>query len=255
MRPGGTIMSKRDDFWSRGPGEPPRLFAHRGNSGAAFENTVSAYILAAEAGVDGIEIDVSCTADGELICFHDANLKRISGSRQRVRDMRFRTLRSIPLEGNERIPTLNEAFEAIPPSTSIILDIKTSGMVDGEMIDILLGFLKKTSFEEQRRIAVSSFNYLALKALAKRSPDLRLGFILRADSVHSKIGMNRIFSRNYRMIHPQASLVTRKAVSAWHEAGFDVIPWTVNERIDAIKITGDGADGIISDYAPSLHDL
>jgi glycerophosphoryl diester phosphodiesterase len=248
-------MSKRDDFWSRGPGQRPRLFAHRGNSGTAFENTVSAFIQSAGAGVDGVEIDVSCTADGELICFHDANLKRISGSRQRVRDMTFRSLRSIPLEGNERIPSLKEAFDALPPSTSIILDVKTSGLVDDDMLDILLRFLKKMSFEEQRQIAVSSFNYLALKYLAKKSPDLRLAFILRPDSVHSKIGMNRLFSRNYRMIHPHASLITRKAVTAWHEAGFDVIPWTVNERIDALKIAGDGADGIISDYAPALLDL
>ncbi len=248
-------MSKRSAFWSRSPGEPPKLFAHRGNSGRAYENTITAYLQSVEAGVDGVEIDVSCTADNELICFHDANLKRISGGRQRVRDMTFRSLRSIPLEGNERIPTLKEAFEALPPGMSVILDVKTSGMVDSEMLDLLLRFLKKTSFEEQRRISVSSFNYLALKYLAKKSPDLHLGFILRPDSAHSKIGMNRLFSRNYRMIHPHLSLVTRKAVTAWHDAGFDVVPWTVNERIEAIKMAGDGVDGIISDYAPALRDL
>lgn len=247
-------MEKRDAFWSREPGEIPKIIAHRGNTGRAFENSISAFIQAAEIGVDGIEIDVSYTADKKLVCFHDATLKRISGSKQRVRDISFITLRSIPLEGNERVPTLQEAFDAIPGSISIVLDIKTCGIVDAEMLERLLKFLKKVSFEQQRRVAATSFNYLALKYLAGRAPDLRLGFILRPDSVHTKLGMAGFFARDYRAVHPQAGMVSRKIVKEWHDAGFDVIPWTINERAQAIKLAGDGVDGIITDHSSTIKD-
>jgi glycerophosphoryl diester phosphodiesterase len=240
-------MDKRDTFWSRGHGERPKVFAHRGNTGEAFENTLSAYMKAVETGADGIEIDVSATKDGKLICFHDATLKRISGSGQAIRETSYRTLRSIPLEGNERIPTLAEAFDAIPSSMAVILDVKTRGVFDAGMIEALLKLLKKISFEGPRQIAVTSFNYLALKVLSGKSPDLRLGFILRPDSVHAKLGMARPLSRTYRAVHPHLGMVSRKHIEAWNKAGLDVIPWTVNERSDIMKLAADGVDGIITD--------
>jgi glycerophosphoryl diester phosphodiesterase len=247
-------MKKRESFWSRHSGERPKIFAHRGGVGQAYENTITAYTQSAEAGVDGVEIDVSYTADKKLICFHDATLKRISGNKQSVRDTSFRMLRSIPLEGNERIPNLEEAFDSLPSSIALILDIKTSGITDTEMIDSLLKFLKKYSFEEQRKITLTSFNYMALKYLAGKAPDLRTGFILRPDSFHTRLGMVRLFSKEYRAVHPQAGMISRKLVNAWHEEGFDVIPWTVNERVEAIKLAADGVDGIITDYAMTIRD-
>jgi glycerophosphoryl diester phosphodiesterase len=249
-----NLPTTRDAFWSRTPGKPPRIFAHRGNGSSGFENTISSYIFAAHSGVDGIEIDVSYTSDGKLVCFHDDTLKRISGGRQPLRDTTFRTLRSIPLEGNERIPLLEEAFEALPSSVAVILDIKTCGIMDRGMIGAVRAFLKRTAFEDQRLVSVTSFNYVALRLLARSAPDLRTGFILRADSAHTRLGMASFFSKDYKAVHPQAPMVTRKLVTAWHKAGLDVIPWTVDERMEAIKLAGDGVDGIITDQPASIRE-
>ena len=44
-----------------------KIFAHRGASAYAPENTLEAFRLAMEQGADGIELDVQMTKDGELV--------------------------------------------------------------------------------------------------------------------------------------------------------------------------------------------
>lgn len=55
------------------------VFAHRGASAIALENTMKAFEKAKELGADGIELDVQCTKDGVLVIFHDLNLYRLVG--------------------------------------------------------------------------------------------------------------------------------------------------------------------------------
>ena len=51
-------------------------FAHRGFSGKYPENTILAFQKALEEGVDGIELDVQLTKDGELVIIHDESVDR-----------------------------------------------------------------------------------------------------------------------------------------------------------------------------------
>ena len=43
------------------------VWAHRGASGYAPENTLEAFQKAVEMGADGVELDVQLTKDGELV--------------------------------------------------------------------------------------------------------------------------------------------------------------------------------------------
>ena len=47
------------------------VWAHRGASGYAPENTLEAFRKAVEMGADGVELDVQLTKDGELVVIHD----------------------------------------------------------------------------------------------------------------------------------------------------------------------------------------
>ncbi|MEO3935495.1 glycerophosphodiester phosphodiesterase family protein [Dermatophilaceae bacterium Soc4.6] len=66
----------------RGPWAPARpgrlgslgVQGHRGAKGLVVENTVPSVLAALDAGVQGIEIDVRLTADGEVVVWHDATL-------------------------------------------------------------------------------------------------------------------------------------------------------------------------------------
>ncbi len=54
----------------------PLLFAHRGGSGIAPENTMHAFDAAIALGVDGLELDVRFSRDGVVVVHHDASLAR-----------------------------------------------------------------------------------------------------------------------------------------------------------------------------------
>ena len=57
----------------------PSIFAHRGASAHAPENTLAAFELALAQNADGIELDVKLTADGHVVVIHDATVDRTTG--------------------------------------------------------------------------------------------------------------------------------------------------------------------------------
>ena len=63
------------------------MCAHRGLSGQAPENSLSAFILAAEAGLPWVELDVQLSADGVPMVIHDESVDRCSDGHGRVRDL------------------------------------------------------------------------------------------------------------------------------------------------------------------------
>ena len=63
-----------------------KIFAHRGASAYAPENTMEAFALAVKQGADGIELDVQMTKDGEVVVIHDETIDRVSDGKGAVRD-------------------------------------------------------------------------------------------------------------------------------------------------------------------------
>ena len=51
--------------------DTPLVWAHRGASGYAPENTIESFGMAIEQGADGIELDVQLTKDDVLVVIHD----------------------------------------------------------------------------------------------------------------------------------------------------------------------------------------
>ena len=70
-----------------------KIFAHRGASAYAPENTLEAFRLAMEQGADGIEIDVQLTKDNELVVIHDETVDRVSNAKGAVRDYTLEELK------------------------------------------------------------------------------------------------------------------------------------------------------------------
>ena len=72
----------------------PAIFAHRGASAYAPENTLAAFEVALVQNADGIELDVKLSADGHVIVIHDATVDRTTGAHGRVKDMLLADLRA-----------------------------------------------------------------------------------------------------------------------------------------------------------------
>ena len=73
--------------------EKTKVWAHRGASGYAPENTLDAFRKAVEMGADGIELDVQMTKDGELVVIHDETIDRVSNGKGWVKDYTYEELK------------------------------------------------------------------------------------------------------------------------------------------------------------------
>ena len=69
------------------------VWAHRGASGYAPENTLEAFKKAVEMGADGVELDVQLTKDDQMVVIHDELIDRTSDGRGWVKDMTLEELR------------------------------------------------------------------------------------------------------------------------------------------------------------------
>ena len=77
-----------------------KIFAHRGASGYAPENTLEAFALAMDIGADGIELDVQMTKDGEVVVIHDETINRVSDGKGRVKDYTLVQLREFSFDNH-----------------------------------------------------------------------------------------------------------------------------------------------------------
>jgi glycerophosphoryl diester phosphodiesterase len=76
--PTSLSNSKAEHPWiqrARAAGRP-LVFAHRGGAALAPENTLAAFTRAHALGVDGFELDVRLSRDGEVMVIHDADVDR-----------------------------------------------------------------------------------------------------------------------------------------------------------------------------------
>ncbi len=73
----------------------PVIFAHRGASAHAPENTLSAFKLARDLGANAIELDVQLTADQAIVVFHDTTVNRTTNATGNISDYTLSALKSL----------------------------------------------------------------------------------------------------------------------------------------------------------------
>jgi glycerophosphoryl diester phosphodiesterase len=120
-----TAMRDRVHQW------PVMMSCHRGANRYAPENTLPAIRIAVALGADFVEIDIRTTRDGKFVLMHDATVNRTTNGKGRVNDLRLAEIRDLdagswfgrPFQG-VRVPTLDEALEALGKRASIYLDAK-----------------------------------------------------------------------------------------------------------------------------------
>ncbi len=89
----------------------PFYVAHRGSGDNWTEHTTQAYAQSVKAGVKALEVSVSSTADGILVCHHDTNLRRLTGHDLDIADVPYEALE--PLRNDAR-PWLGPAAQLAP---------------------------------------------------------------------------------------------------------------------------------------------
>src|SRR3954462_1483331 len=97
----------------------PLVFAHRGGSALAPENTIVAFDNGLALGADGIELDVHLSRDGTVVVHHDKLLDRTTGLRGRLADRTADELR------RANVPALADVL-ARHPDARVIVEMKVN---------------------------------------------------------------------------------------------------------------------------------
>ncbi len=222
------------------------IWAHRGASAKAPENTMEAFRLAHEMEADGIELDVGLTRDGELVVTHDETIDRCSDGSGRIIDMTLAQLReydfSCGMPGYEdvRISTLKEVLEWLKDTDLLLnIDIK-SGCAMYAGIEAKLVALVHT-MGLQDRVIYSSFNPFSLILVRKLDPQAKIGLI----TIGTLVDCSRLKAD---AIHPYyLTLMNPGIIKTCRSTGIKINAWTVNDPGHMTWLFRAGVDGIITD--------
>ncbi|MCB4203491.1 hypothetical protein LF845_00790 [Deferribacterales bacterium Es71-Z0220] len=157
-----------------------KIIAHRGASFYAPENTMSAFKLAMEYGVDGIEMDVHVTKDGKIVVIHDDTTGRTGTRNIKIKNSNLKTLDKVDV-GNwfdakymgERIPHLEDVLEKIPSNFELYIEIKSNI----KSVDNFVNFFTKYK-EIHDRIVIIGFDYNVVKRLKLLLPNFTILWIV-----------------------------------------------------------------------------
>ena len=230
----------------------PIIFAHRGTSAHAPENTLASFELALSQGADAIELDANLSADGEVVIIHDSTVDRTTDGHGRVAQLSLKELRSLDAGSffsekyrGEKIPRLEEVFETVGKKMFINVELKNSASPRDPLVEKVCALVKKHSME--KRIILSSFLTSDLKRAKRLLPEVPRG-LLALDGWMGAWARSFEFSfGDYAALHPYLTDVTKQQIVRVHRLKRRVHVWTVNKAEDMARLINWGVDGIYTD--------
>ncbi|MFM2367993.1 MAG: hypothetical protein RL619_289 [Bacteroidota bacterium] len=216
---------------------------HRGAKGYEPENTLISFQKALDMQVDGIELDVHLSADGELMVVHDETIDRTTNGKGFVNKLSLRELKAFRINGEHQIPTLKEVFDLVNQDCFINIELKSYDTTE-KVVSLIEKYVAKKGWK-YNRFLISSFDWNALQQVAFLNDKIPIG-ILTDTNLDLALAFAKFIQA--KSIHPYFHLLTKENTAQIQEKGFLIFPWTINEAEDIQKIKAFNVNGIITDF-------
>lgn len=246
----------------------PMIVAHRGASGEAPENTLSAFRLAWQQGADAIEGDFYLTSDQQIVCIHDKTTKRVAVGQKEliVAKTTFAELRRLdvgrwkgPKFANERIPSLTEVLNTVPDGKKIFVEIKCGP----EILPVLQKQLSEAKLQAEQ-VVIICFNEDVIKQARLRMPQHKANWLT---SFKNKPGSTQWTPTSTQAIETlrrtnatglgvkaDLHILNVNFAKAIEAAGKEFHVWTVNEPDKARQLDLLEVDSITTDYPARIRE-
>lgn len=240
------------------PNQPlPLIVAHRGASHDAPENTLAAFRLAWKQQADGIEGDFHLTKDNQIVCIHDKSTERTAGVDLSVAQSSLAELQRLDVGAwkdkkfaGERIPTLQEVIDTVPPGRRLIIELK----VGPEIIAPLKKILAEATLEPDR-ILVISFHEATIAESKRVLPDIKAHWLTGFDpdddigpwkpTAKSVVETLQRINADGLGCHGRRAVFDKKFIRTLKQSGFDEFHvWTIDDPDIAMFYRSQGAFGI-----------
>lgn len=264
---------------------------HRGCRGLFPENTIPAMLHALQLGVTTLEMDVCVSKDSQLVLSHEAffnheistqpngkgiteqeekafNLYKMNYAEIRQFDVGQRPHPRFPQQQKMKAekPLLSALFDSVKQYMTqsrrafpyFNIEIKSLPETDDlfhpkpeKFTDLLLRVIQDK--EMQSYCIIQSFDVRPLQYLRRTAPDMPIALLVEDTDMRPFDQQLKRLGFTPNIYSPHFSHVTPTLVAACQTKGIKLIPWTVNQKEEIIRLRGMGVDGIISDY-PNLFD-
>nr|WP_269437536.1 glycerophosphodiester phosphodiesterase [Arthrobacter zhangbolii] len=229
----------------------PFQVAHRGSWDNWPEHTMTAYRQAALAGVPALEVSVCSTADGTLVCHHDTDTGRTTGTPLTISDTTWEDLSKLRVDARqwlgphtplEPIPLLADVLDAYAATHVIFLEDK-QGTNTKALLDLM------DSYPDSRRHIIWKQSAVAaqIRAVSERGYESwgyftgeQMSLLPERYERFTFLGIN--------------TLATDEEITAAVATGKPVICWEVHSRAERDRLIGLGVAGLMSANVPYLSD-
>lgn len=212
------------------------IYAHRGASISAPENTLAAFRKAVEAGADGIELDIQSSQDRVPVVIHDRDLARTTGASGTTDGLPLATLQMLDAGEGQTIPTLSDVLDVVPESVHLDIEIKCVG-IEAEILEVLRE-RAKSSF------AFSSFDWSVLDTIRALDSDVEIWLLMEEMSAEA-IARAQVLSATALAIHNRG--INAETVKRASDNGLKIVSWTVNDPEEAVRVREMGVIGMCTD--------
>jgi glycerophosphoryl diester phosphodiesterase len=229
----------------------PTVIAHRGDSIHSPENTLAAFILAAENGADAIELDVKLSSDGHVVVIHDQVMNRTTNGTGRVTQLPLSAIRDLDAGGwfsekynGEKVPTLDEVFETVGKRLYVNIELTNYASPGDDLVGKVSELVIHHNLQD--RILFSSFFPYNLRKARTILPNVPRGLLTMRGFLGS-LGRSVGWRGNYFALHPFFTDVTPGLIERVQRTGKRVHVWTVNPIGELKRMINLGVDAIITD--------
>ncbi|MFS4468618.1 glycerophosphodiester phosphodiesterase [Maribacter sp. 2210JD10-5] len=229
-------------------GNQPLVIGHRGAMGHETENTLASVQKALDLGIDMIEIDVFKIESGEIVVFHDETVDRLANSGGRIEEYNIFDLNKLILDGNHKIPMLQDVLKLI--DNQVALNIELKGSNTSDRVNFIMNYYIKEKGWSAENFLISSFNWDELKEMRKLNASVAIAVLTEDDPVDAIPIAQEL---NAVAINPYYKNLTRENNKIIKQAGLKIYPWTVNDEQAIMEMKRLGVDGIITNYPERIR--
>lgn len=229
-----------------------KIYAHRGASYYALENTWRSFQKAYELGV-GIELDVQITKDGVIVVFHDDNAKRLSGRDAAIENVDYDFLKELKIGKrwrrrfvHHKIPLAYEVFQwAKGKNIPLNVEIKSSFLNHPNGIKTLCAMLDGLA-----DLHLSSFHPQLLKEMKQLKPAIETALILK-----KKFPIEEVAQMDWvDSIHLHKRLCSKQLIESLQETGKNIRVYGITGSEPVLKQLDPYLTGVITDYPHRLKE-
>jgi len=257
---------------------------HRGARGLMPENTIPAFLVALDSGVNTIELDLAVTKDGQLVVSHDPwmsasictdptgksfdekssmkfNIYKMTYAQVKEWDCGSRGNVNFPEQVKMSItkPLLSDVIVAVENHIKsftryeVDYSIEIKSLPEGDnkfhpkpeaFSDLVFSLIDQ--YLPLDRVVIQSFDFRVLKYWHEKYPEVRLAALVENKKSVTDNMDDLGFTPS--IYSPYFKLLTKADVTELHRKKIRVIPWTVNEPADMLSLKGMNIDGFITDY-------